>query len=138
MHAEPSAGALPSNPELRAAVEEFVRSGGNPKRQEAVFRALVRANLIFPSVSSAPGKVSLAFIKEPTGDLLTPAFTDAQALLAWAPSGQSVSTAEATGFIPALLAGPTAGIVLNPGSQASVVFDRKQLQDLASRLRRSP
>ena len=136
--AEPSVGASPSNPELRAAVEEFVRSPGNPKHQEAVFRALVRASLIFPSVSSAPGKISLAFIKEPSGDLLTPAFTDTQTLLAWAPPGQSVSTAEATVFIPAVLAGPTAGIVLNPGSQASVVFDRKQLEDLAGRLRRSP
>jgi len=133
--AESNADKLPSNSELRTAIEAFVRSGGDSKNQDAVFRSLARAILIFPSVSSAGGKVSLAFIKDPTGDLLTPAFTDAQALLAWAPSGQSVSTAEASGFIPAVLAGPTSGIVVNPGSEASVVFDRKMLENLAGRLR---
>ena len=85
--AETSADALPTNPELRTAVERFVQSGGDAKNQDAVFRALLGATLIFPSVSSGPGKISLAFIKEQNGDLLTPAFTDAQALLAWAPSG---------------------------------------------------
>jgi len=134
--AESNADKLPSNSELRTAIEAFVRSGGDSKNQDAVFRSLARAILIFPSVNSAVGKVSLAFIKDPKGDLLTPAFTDAQALLAWAPSGQSVSTAEASGFIPALLAGPTSGIVVNPGSEASVVFDRKMLENLAGRLRR--
>jgi hypothetical protein len=134
--AESNADKLPSNSELRTAIETFVRSGGDSKNQDAVFRSLARAILIFLSVSSAVGKVSLAFIKDPNGDLLTPAFTDAQALLAWAPSGQSVSTAEASGFIPALLAGPTSGMVVNPGSEASVVFDRKMLEDLAGRLRR--
>src|SRR5438445_13890126 len=133
---ESNAVKLPSNSELRTAIEAFVRSGGDSKNQDAVFRSLARAILIFPSVNSAVGKVSLAFIKDPKGDLLTPAFTDAQALLAWAPSGQSVSTAEASGFIPALLAGPTSGIVVNPGSEASVVFDRKMLENLAGRLRR--
>ncbi len=133
--AESNADKLPSNSELRTAIEAFVRSGGDSKNQDAVFRSLARAILIFPSVSSAGGKVSLAFIKDPKGDLLTPAFTDAQALLAWAPSGQSVSTAEASGFIPAVLAGPTSGIVVNPGSEASVVFDRKMLENLAGRLR---
>jgi hypothetical protein len=134
--AESNADKLPSNSELRTAIEAFVRSGGDSKNQDAVFRSLARAILIFPSVSSAVGKVSLAFIKDPKGDLLTPAFTDAQALLAWAPSGQSVSTAEASGFIPALLAGPTSGIVVNPGSEASLVFNRKMLENLAGRLRR--
>ena len=134
--AETSADALPTNPELRTAVEGFVQSGGDAKNQGAVFRALLRARLIFPSVSSAPGRISLAFIKEPNGDLLTPAFSDAQALIAWAPSGQSVSTADATAFIPALLAGPTSGIVLNPGSNASVLLDRKMLENLAGRLSR--
>ena len=134
--AESRAEQLPSNPELRTAVAEFVRSGGDAKHQDAVFRALVLATLIFPSVSSAPGNTSIAFIKEPNGDLLTPAFTDAQALFAWAPAGQSVSTAEATGFIPALLAGPTSGMVLNPGSNASVVLDRAMLEPLARRLGR--
>ena len=134
--AESNADKLPSNSELRTAIEAFVLSGGDSKNQDAVFRSLARAILIFPSVNSAVGKVSLAFIKDPKGDLLTPAFTDAQALLAWAPSGQSVSTAEASGFIPALLAGPTLGMVVNPGSEASVVFDRKMLQNLAGRLRR--
>jgi len=134
--AETSADALPTNPELRTAVEGFVQSGGDAKNQGAVFRALLRARLIFPSVSSAPGRISLAFIKEPNGDLLTPAFSDAQALFAWAPSGQSVSTADATAFIPALLAGPTSGIVLNPGSNASVLLDRKMLENLAGRLSR--
>src|SRR2546429_4368170 len=134
--AESNADKLPSNSELRTAIEAFVRSGGDSKNQDAVFRSLARAILIFPSVNSALGKVSLAFIKDPKGDLLTPAFTHAQALLAWAPSGQSVSTAEARGFIPALLAGPTSGIVVNPGSEASVVFDRKMLENLAGRLRR--
>ena len=134
--AESKADELPSNSELRTAIESFVRSGGDAKNQDAVFRSLARALLIFPSVTSASGKISLAFIKDPNGDLLTPAFTEAQALFAWAPSGQSVSTAEAAGFIPAILAGPTSGMVVNPGSQASVVFDRKMLEDLASRLRR--
>jgi fructose-specific phosphotransferase system IIC component len=134
--AESNADKLPSNSELRTAIEAFVRSGGDSKNQDAVFRSLARAILIFPSVSSAVGKVSLAFIKDPKGALLTPAFTDAQALLAWAPSGQSVSTAEASGFIPALLAGPTSGIVVNPGSEASLVFNRKMLENLAGRLRR--
>jgi len=85
--AETNADALPTNPELRTALERFVQSGGDAKNQDAVFRALLGATLIFPSVSSGPGKISLAFIKEQNGDLLTPAFTDAQALLAWAPSG---------------------------------------------------
>jgi len=133
--AEPKSDQLPSNPELRSAVEAFVRSGGDPKNQEAVFQALVRGSLIFPSVSQVPGKIALAFIKEPNGDLLTPAFTDARALLAWAPSGHSVSTADAAGFIPAIQASPTAGMVLNPGSEASLVLDRKTLDTLAARLR---
>lgn len=134
--AESNLDRMPTNPTLRAALETFVQDGGSIKGQEAVFRAVLQSTLIFPSVSQAPGRVALAFIREPNGNLLTPAFTDARALLAWAPSGHSVSTADATGFIPAIQASPTAGMVLNPGSEASLVLDRKTLENLTARLKR--
>lgn len=133
----PNLDHLPRNPVLCAALEAYVHSGGSIKGQEDVLQAVLDSTLIFPSVSEAPGRLALAFIREPNGNLLTPAFTDARALLAWAPSGHSVSTADATFFIPAIQASPTSGIVLNPGGKASVVLDRRTLENLAARLEQS-
>lgn len=135
--AESNLEHLPRNPRLRAALETFVQGGGSIKDQEAVFQGVLQSTLIFPSISQAPGRVALAFIREPNGNLLTPAFTDARALLVWAPPGHSVSMAEAPGFIPAIQASPTSGMVLNPGSEASLVLDREALENLAARLKRS-
>src|SRR3974390_1468826 len=75
-----------------------------------VLVALAESELLFPAAEPEPGEpaLSLAYTQDEAGRPLLPGFTDQRRLAAWAP-GSPYVRAEASVFLPTILAGPFVG-----------------------------
>jgi SseB protein N-terminal domain len=118
---------------LAAALEAFAEAE-TPDTRWHVLDALANADLIFPTAERGPGEqsVRLAFTQDDQGRPVLPGFTDESHLRVWLPGGGPYAKAAPKGFLPSVLAGPFVGLVLNPGSEASALVDRRALELLAS------
>lgn len=118
---------------LAAALEAFAEAE-TPDTRRQVLEALANADLIFPTAERGPGErsVRLAFTKDDQGRPVLTGFTDESHLSVWLPEGGPYAKAPPAGFLPSVLAGPFVGLVLNPGSEASALVDRRALELLAS------
>ena len=98
-----------------------------------VLRALMSSELLLPVAdgSAAAKGVALAFTRDGAGRTLAPAFTDEGRLRAWLRTGGGYARAPAGSVIATLLAGPFAGLLLNPGSDECAVIERDAIQALA-------
>ena len=121
------------NDRLVAALADF-RDADTAETQRRVLDELVGSELIFPTADREPGdkSIRLAFTVDRRGRYILPGFTDERCLSVWLPSGGDYATAPGAGAISALLAGPFAGLVLNPGSEASAFVDRRALELLVA------
>lgn len=118
---------------IAAALAAFGDADTAETRQRILY-ALAQGELLFPTAERGAGDADfrLAFTKDHQGRQVLPAFTDERHLSRWLPGGGSYATAVAADFLPMALAGPFAGLVLNPGSDASAFVDRRALELLAA------
>ena len=108
-------------------------SGSTSESRARVHRALMSSDLLVP-VSSSPSSakgLALAFTQDSAGRTLAPAFTDEGRLRTWLRTGGDYARAPARALIATLLAGPFAGLLLNPGSDECAVIERDVMQTLA-------
>jgi len=122
-----------SGDSLVAALAAF-RHAGTAQSERKVLEELATSELIFPADERGRQErgIRLAFTKDQYGRRVLPGFTDEQHLSEWLPGGGPYAKAQAAGFLPAVLAGPFAGLALNPGSEASAFVDRRALELLAA------
>lgn len=122
-----------SGDRLAAALAAF-RDADTAETQQQVLDELARGELFFPAAERGPRDqgVRLAFTKDHRGRHILPGFTDEQHLSRWLAGGGPYAKATPAGFLPTVLAGPFAGLVLNPGSDASAFVDRRALELLAA------
>jgi SseB protein N-terminal domain len=118
---------------LTAALTAFHQTD-NAQTSREVLAALNESELIFPAAERAAGEqaVRLAFTLDGQGRPVLPAFTDQQQFSLWLPGGGPYAKAAALGFLPTILAGPLIGLLINPGSAASALVDRRAIELLAS------
>ena len=118
---------------LAAALDAF-GDADTADTQQRVLDELARGELLFPAAERGPRdqSVRLAFTKDQRGRHILPGFTDEKHLSRWLPGGGPYAKAPAAGYLPMMLAGPFAGLVLNPGSEASAFVDRRALELLAA------
>ena len=116
-----------SGANLAAALKAFSEAE-TPATRRKVLEALTDAELLFPTDE----RKRLAFTQDTQGRPVLPAFTDETHLSLWLPQGGPYARAGAGGFLPSVLAGPFVGLVLNPGSEANALVDRRALEQLAS------
>lgn len=116
---------------LALALAAF-RDRGTPDTRQEILAALADCELLFAVAERGPGDrgIRLAYAKDGQGRLVVPGFTDAQHLRAWLRVASGSATAPAAGFLPAVLSGPFAGLVLDPNSDASTFIDRHALERL--------
>lgn len=67
------------------------------------------------------------------GRPVLPGFTAEGPLRAWRAATGAYATAPAHVFLPTLVSGPFAGLVLNPGSPTAVFVERSAIELLAKR-----
>lgn len=122
-----------SSDRLAAALAAF-SDADTAESQQQVLDELARSELFFPAAERGPRDqgVRLAFTKDQQGRHILPGFTDEQHLSRWLAGGGSYAKAGPAGFLPTVLAGPFAGLVLNPGSDASAFVARRALELLAA------
>jgi hypothetical protein len=122
-----------STERLLEALAAFCDADTKETRQR-VLEELARSELIFPAAERGRRDqgVRLAFTKDQDGRQVLPGFTDDRHLRIWLPGGGPYAKARAGGFLPTVLAGPFAGLVLNPASEASAFVDRRALDFLAA------
>ncbi len=122
-----------SSDRLAAALAAF-RESDTAETQQRILDELAGSELIFPAAERGPRDkgVQLAFTKDQRGRPILPGFTDEHHLSMWLPGGGPYAKAPASGYLPTALAGPFAGLVLNPGSEASAFVDRRALELLAA------
>jgi hypothetical protein len=118
---------------LAAAIAAF-RDADTAQTQQRVLDELARSELIFPAAERGPRdkSVQLGFTQDRRGRPILPGFTDEPHLSIWLPGGGPYAKAPAAAFLNTALAGPFAGLVLNPGSDASAFVDRRALELLAA------
>lgn len=121
------------NDRLAAALAAF-RESNTAATQQRVLDELVRSELIFPTAEPGPRAtgLQLGFTDDQLGRPILPGFTDEHHLSIWLRSGGPYAKARAAGFLPAFLEGPFVGLALNPGSEASVLVDRRAVELLAA------
>jgi hypothetical protein len=118
---------------LAEAIAAFLDTD-SVETQQRVLDELATSELIFPAAERGPrdAGVQLAFIQDQRGRPILTGFTDEPHLSLWQPGGGPYAKAPAAAFLPTAIAGPFAGLVLNPGSEASAFVDRRALQLLAA------
>lgn len=118
---------------LMAALEAFCDDSTVSSR-ERLLVALMSSELLVPVAEKAPGQpgLQLAFTLDGQGRTLAPAFTDETRLRSWLRTGGAYAKAPAQALIGALMAGPFDGLVVNPGTAACAMVDRRVLHELAA------
>lgn len=115
------------------ALEAFCGDSSVSSR-ERLLVALMSSELLVPVAEQAPGEpgLQLAFTQDGQGRTLAPAFTDETRLRSWLRTGGAYAKAPARALVGALMAGPFDGLVVNPGTAACAVVDRRALHELAA------
>ena len=118
---------------LETALGAFCEHPSVENRRELV-GALAASELFFviDERETPEAPIRLAFTHDASGNAVVPGFTDKGRLALWLRTGGPIAQAPASGFVPALLSGPFAGLVVNPGSEASVVVYRRVLEALST------
>lgn len=116
---------------LLASLQAF-HSASTSESRARVLRALMSSELLVPvsTRSATADGLALAFTQDGAGRTLAPAFTDERRLRTWLRTGGDYARAPARGLIATLLAGPFAGLLLNPGSDECAVVERHAMQAL--------
>ena len=115
---------------ITSALAEFCQAD-TPATRQRLLTALAESTLIFPIASPSTAEtMQLAFTSDEMGRPVLPGFSDEDHVRQWLPQGTDIAGAPASAFLPAVLSGPFAGLVINARSETSVFVDRAVIERL--------